>query len=1272
MDTSFGFNTAADFLLHFGSSMVSYSSDHVLTEGYDLLGEMERVYNGSEDLSPCVTNTETAYLYDWGLASPPHAPEPSLCDSDDQPMSVRVEDVQSSIISLPDNFCIANDVTNLLDKFEASDSTSQSTGELGCGLQTARQEHGAVGSKSLPVSRSVSPVVTPPSTPPPNVLRRIRSSNKRYHSKQKSAILIPMAAPTQRGRGTAKGGGRRKAVPLIEVNLPGSSVKLQRILSRREPEAGSRDTTRPSWSFQPVQSFSTSFDANGNLLHPVAVSPTNGSCLSSASDLGMSKVTDPPIAKAIMTKTPIALELLSSPAFHPAVTKKIVSLHQSKSADCLLERSQSILPESFRNLNYSSVSLLDPSTSLANKTNGNGTCKQNGANLRSQWQCTVNGQKESTGDVYSPDVHIVSSPTITGSEMLTVDDEFIVDNTDTNSEYPEMRYEFVVRFGERIRGVLGCDSVLDHDYCKDSPRRVIVEEFELALSPTKGCVQKPLLKTVSGPVLQKTSASRTSLEQAHSMGQIAKPRDGIQFQLDSSSFEESETATLKIVDEKPATSNFTFDTLESGHFVDVETKEPIRNDKIQATAQPLVSLLESMKSNIGNLLCVEDGVIKLNPALAESLASLVPLQSKTVHLGADLQTTGDPASEYFPVSSAVTESSFKPINCQSPQQHQLPNQLKREESEPNVTPVTASKMEATGSPSQKREAKVVFVLHPDDLYQSACDELKQKVMDHVPSSPQHKSSPVDDGVGYSPLHEADFKDQVASQANEAIEMNTEGLYRCHSTAGDCFSPSVVKSPPGNSDVKFEDPDHEEFQFQNLQIGSHAGDVNEASDDYYDHDEFEETWNKHLQMQNTRIWAMRNSVTSQEKTVKTVDDKSTEPLPVSSGRGRSDAESNSGLSQRSRPYQRSRRGRWDWRPSDSPVREEVDGLGYNKIPAYVTGLAIPTNTGRRQLTADDVVGMTVHDFLPADHSPPRGTEEKMFNKMPAYASCFTNSTKYDGEVLPSSVEHHSDAETMATRSPAQCPSMTSSMTSSLKPLSRLSNHGTRGFSHTSPSCEFRTRSRRCRSVSESSDSSSGSRSSRSGCRQTSPYSYRSRSRSRSSSHGTRYCLQSQEKYKSSRSKKRRGSSEHVSEDRQKKRDQRNRDKVQKMKDRKIVYVGNIPDGFTRRQLRKRFECFGEIEEVSVHFREGDNKDNYGFVTYYRTEDAYAAIDKGNNSADDVHFDLSFGGRRQFCSDRYADLDGNMVIDEEYSAVSSRGTVDYDTLLRQAMRTQTKNR
>ena len=39
-----------------------------------------------------------------------------------------------------------------------------------------------------------------------------------------------------------------------------------------------------------------------------------------------------------------------------------------------------------------------------------------------------------------------------------------------------------------------------------------------------------------------------------------------------------------------------------------------------------------------------------------------------------------------------------------------------------------------------------------------------------------------------------------------------------------------------------------------------------------------------------------------------------------------------------------------------------------------------------------------------------------------------------------------------------------------------------------------------------------------------------------------------------------------------------------KERRIIYVGKIPASYTKKALRRRFEPFGEIEEVSVHFRE----------------------------------------------------------------------------------------
>ena len=38
------------------------------------------------------------------------------------------------------------------------------------------------------------------------------------------------------------------------------------------------------------------------------------------------------------------------------------------------------------------------------------------------------------------------------------------------------------------------------------------------------------------------------------------------------------------------------------------------------------------------------------------------------------------------------------------------------------------------------------------------------------------------------------------------------------------------------------------------------------------------------------------------------------------------------------------------------------------------------------------------------------------------------------------------------------------------------------------------------------------------------------------------------------------------------------------ERRIVYVGRIAGDLTRRDLRQQFERFGEIEDVSVHFRE----------------------------------------------------------------------------------------
>ncbi|XP_061625821.1 uncharacterized protein LOC133476450 isoform X3 [Phyllopteryx taeniolatus] len=101
------------------------------------------------------------------------------------------------------------------------------------------------------------------------------------------------------------------------------------------------------------------------------------------------------------------------------------------------------------------------------------------------------------------------------------------------------------------------------------------------------------------------------------------------------------------------------------------------------------------------------------------------------------------------------------------------------------------------------------------------------------------------------------------------------------------------------------------------------------------------------------------------------------------------------------------------------------------------------------------------------------------------------------------------------------------------------------------------------------------------------------------------------------------------------------RLQKLKaidERRVVYVGRIRRSMTHDELRERFSHFGEVECVSLHFR--DKGDHYGFVTFYNTDDAFSAIDNGGKlrRPDELPFDICFGGRRQFCNSDYADLVG----------------------------------
>lgn len=54
------------------------------------------------------------------------------------------------------------------------------------------------------------------------------------------------------------------------------------------------------------------------------------------------------------------------------------------------------------------------------------------------------------------------------------------------------------------------------------------------------------------------------------------------------------------------------------------------------------------------------------------------------------------------------------------------------------------------------------------------------------------------------------------------------------------------------------------------------------------------------------------------------------------------------------------------------------------------------------------------------------------------------------------------------------------------------------------------------------------------------------------------------------------------------------------------------------------------------------DNYGFVTFACKNDAYTAMEHGNDDPSLPTYDLSFGGRRAFCKYKYSDLGKEKIL------------------------------
>lgn len=242
-----------------------------------------------------------------------------------------------------------------------------------------------------------------------------------------------------------------------------------------------------------------------------------------------------------------------------------------------------------------------------------------------------------------------------------------------------------------------------------------------------------------------------------------------------------------------------------------------------------------------------------------------------------------------------------------------------------------------------------------------------------------------------------------------------------------------------------------------------------------------------------------------------------------------------------------------------------------------------------------------------------------------------------------------------KSMTSCSRQNTSQSSLMKKLQNKAQHlsrerNIRPNSSRSPSHSGSSRSQ-SRSRSRSSERSSSSSSS-------SSYGSRKRSPSPLISHGPQRCFQSripqQNFHRKTRSyEKPKWEYKQYKEDEQKK----------QIEDRRVVHVGNIKPGTSRADLHRRFNVFGPIEDITIHFRE--HGDCFGFITFAYTVDAFEALEHGNDEGFNPKYELSLGGRRLFCLEHYSDLDSLNNNCRMYTpSLRDGGSFNFDELLKDA--------
>ncbi|GAB1604969.1 uncharacterized protein LOC115228566 [Argonauta hians] len=322
-------------------------------------------------------------------------------------------------------------------------------------------------------------------------------------------------------------------------------------------------------------------------------------------------------------------------------------------------------------------------------------------------------------------------------------------------------------------------------------------------------------------------------------------------------------------------------------------------------------------------------------------------------------------------------------------------------------------------------------------------------------------------------------------------------------------------------------------------------------------------------------------------------------------------------------------------------ENKEELLLNKVPTYLCALSMEAINTKAKVNTDNNNNnssiINTSEFT-KNSSSTHGTE---LCKIPAYHQTFNTSSWSERRATALRQQQQQQFDSDCETSKSCLSSYSSPSPSSDSPTEEFQSWSQSSSRSTSPASD----SRSCQFSPRSDGTSSRDRS-------PSPY----------SQHSTRYSL-NKTSSKSNRNYSRihspyRYSSHHRSR-RWNSSLNKYHDQDSCQDERRIVYVGKLPLNYTSNQLKELFSKWGPVEKVSLHFRE--QQDNYGFVTFYHQSDAYLSMD-ATSKIENFPFDVCFGGRRTFCKESYADLDGLVEDEEEFGTVIKPSNVSFEQLLK----------